>query len=253
MRIDQEQPKRGHRDHAEEGLNREQDGTGRPPLWLAATGKDARMGMTIVAGESAQYLGQSIRHEQITRREEPFRQAVELIDAAVPGKAERGGAGIDRPDTAEVIGEWVKCHVIAGESPDAPAAEHVPLHHPARDLRRFLLGNDACGERLPDVRRHHADRTLLRIQTQSVEAEILDPEGTVEALFQCCRLAPETIRIPRGAGKEEGKGGLLESGVPVALDLTDGDRSEPCRPSSIHGEARPSVLGRRYHSNRSDP
>ena len=86
---------------------------------------------------------------------------MELVDAAVAGQSEAGGAGLDGPDAAAVVAERVVGGVVGGEGPDSPAAEEVGSKQSAGDGVGDASRDDAGGQQVPVVGVDRADLSLV--------------------------------------------------------------------------------------------
>src|SRR5206468_1615477 len=113
---------------------------------------------------------------------------------AVALATERNDAVVVRPDRAALVGGGIVSGVVRGEGADAPAAPHIRSQQPPYDPLRPVRAGDAAPQQVAGVGSDRLDRALVRVEAEGVEADVLAPEGRLEALLQAGRLAPQLGR-----------------------------------------------------------
>jgi hypothetical protein len=153
-----------------------------------------------------------------------FSEPVQLGPASVPGQAQRGGTGLDRPHAAPVVAERVVRGVLGGQGTDAPAAEHVGREQPAGDPGGVPRGHDTGGQQVAVVGVDRADLPRVRSQGHGVAVPVGHPVRGVEAAAQRGRPPYHAGREGPVAGCREGERTVSQGGVVVPLQFARGDR-----------------------------
>ena len=180
----------------------------------------------VLAGETAEQLGQAQVREPLRRFDQPAGQQVRAIGRAA--RLQTGGdqCVVMRPDRARVVADRVVADLARRERADPPAREHVRGEQALGHDRGSRVRDDAGPQRLARIRGDARDRTLVAVERHRIEARIRQPKGVVELLLQLCRSEIE----PLGEGQiaaMAGKPGHRPVGrEDVALHLGQRDRPD---------------------------
>ena len=89
-----------------------------------------------------------------------------------------------RPDRAVVVGGRVEALLARAQRAQAPAGEEVAAEELLRDARGALGAADAGEEELACVGAAHVAGPLVAVERERVGADVLAPEGGLEACAQ---------------------------------------------------------------------
>src|SRR5262245_50330448 len=148
-------------------------------------------------------LRQPVADEIARRLRDVARHPRRLGGESVAPETERDDAIVVRPHRAALVREGVVGGVRGRQRPDAPAAPQIGLEEAPHDAGGALAARNATPQAMAGVGCDSSDGSLVGIEPERIEAEILAPERRLEGRLQDARFRPQLRRARRLAERVE--------------------------------------------------